>query len=108
MIIWTGWGILVPVQFIALTVLAETVVSTIWGPGYYSSQDEPSRITSIVASISLYPVGVWLNKGRTSAGESVMLQAGPRESARHTFFFIPYQHCMWAGLGLMILLESAS
>ncbi len=107
MIIWTGWGILVPVQFVGLLFLVDPIVIAIWGSGYNPSQDEPSRIAMIVASISLYPVGRWLNQGRTTAGEPTMLEAAAREPARHTFFYIPYQHCMWAGLGLLLLLESA-
>lgn len=107
MVIWKGLGILVPIQFFVVLVLFHAGVDAIWGPGFYTANDWPKQAAMIVASISLLPVGLWLNRNLDVVVDSAIAEPPPREPARHTFFFIPYQHWMWFGLFLMVLLKYA-
>ncbi len=107
MLIWKGLGILVPVQFMVVLVAFQAGVDAIWGQGFYEANERPHQVAWIVASISLFPAGLWLNRNQSAVEPSAISEPPPREPARHTFFFVPYQHCMWAGLGTLVLVETA-
>ena len=106
MLIWKGLGILVPVQFFLITLAFQVGVDAIWGEGFYTDNSWPKQVAMIVASISLFPVGLWLNRRQNVVEDSAISEPPPPEPARHTFFFVPYQHWMWAGLGLLLLVET--
>lgn len=108
MVIWKGLGILVPVQFFIVLVLIQVSVDAVWGQGFYTGNDWPKQAAMISASISLFPVGLWLNRRQNVEQTEAISEPPPREPARHTLFFVPYQHWMWAGLGLLLLVEAAS
>ncbi len=107
MVIWKGLGILVPVQAFVVLVLFQLGVDAIWGQGFYTSNDWPRQVAMIVASISLLPAGLWLNRNQNVEEAGAISEPPPREPARHTLFFVPYQHWTWAGLGLLVLVEAA-
>ena len=107
MIIWKGLGFLVLVQFFVVLMLFQAGVDAVNGQGFYTANDWPKQAAMIVASISLLPVGMWLNRRRNIDESAAISEPPPREPARHTLFFIPYQHWMWAGLGMLLLLETA-
>ena len=107
MVIWKGLGIFVPVQFFILLVLVQAGTDAIWGQGFYTANDLPKQAAMILASISLFPVGLWLNRNQNTEDAAAISEPPPREPARHTLFFVPYQHWMWAGLGLLVLVEAA-
>ena len=105
MVVWKGLGIFVPVQFFIVLVLFQAGVDAIWGQGFYTGTDWPKQAAMVVASVTLFPVGLWLNRNMNVVDDAAISEPPPREPARHTFFFIPYQHWMWGGLGLLVLLE---
>ncbi len=107
MVIWKGLGILVPIQFFGILVLVQVCVDAIYGQGFYTGNDWPKQVAMIVASISLLPVGLLLNRSQIVEETEAIAEPPPREPARQTLFFVPYQHWTWAGLGLLLLLEAA-
>ncbi len=107
MIIWKGLGFLVLVQFFVVLMLFQVSVDAINGQGFYTANDWPRQAAMIAASISIFPVGLLLNRSQNVVEASAISEPPPRQTARHALFFIPYQHWMWAGLGALLLLETA-
>ena len=107
MVIWKGLGILVPVQFFVILVTIQAGVDAVWGQGFYTATHWPKQTAVIVASISLLPVGLWLNRNQNVEEAEAISEPPPREPARHTLFFVPYQHWTWAGFGLLLLWETS-
>ncbi|HZE87409.1 MAG TPA: hypothetical protein VE090_04345 [Methylomirabilota bacterium] len=92
--IWTGWGIVVPLLVGAAFVLTQTLGNAIFGPYFYETNDWTKVFAVILASISMWFLGRYLNKrpGRTlidkKTGHEVVFKKN------HTFFFIKVEY--WA------------
>jgi nitrate reductase NapE component len=90
MLIWSGFGFLVPVTAFACLLASELGVETYFGDdGYYQAHGWPKMAAFLVAAAVIWPIGAALDRrgGRTlvdpETGERF------RVGGIDTFFFIP-------------------
>ena len=95
MIIWTGWGFLVPVAAFGCLLATEAGVEAAFNDdNYYQSHGWPKLVAFLVAAFFIWIVDLWLSRRprRTlidvDSGEHVTLGGGD------SFFFIPVK--WWA------------
>ncbi|MEJ7713448.1 MAG: hypothetical protein WKF84_27295 [Pyrinomonadaceae bacterium] len=95
MIIWSGWGILVPVIVFLTSLAMEMLAESIWRDDTaYQNQAAPFALSLLISAVIVWFVGRYLNNrpGRVlfdkETGEEVTLRS------RAAFFFIPMQY--WA------------
>jgi hypothetical protein len=95
MIIWSGYGFLVPISAFAFFLILETFSEKITNDAeYYQNNPLIMYVGLILTAIICYFVGAYFNKneGRRlidkETGEEVIFKK------RHTFFFIPIKY--WA------------
>lgn len=93
MIIWAGFGYLVPIIVFATSLIAEIITEKITGdPHYYQTHFELVFIAMLVASACLYFLGTWLSARKakkyidTETGDTVIIKNN------HTFFFIRIEY----------------
>lgn len=95
MVIWTGWGILVPIIAFVCLLLTQAVTDAVVGePGYYSEHDVPKTIALLVAAAAVWFLGRYFNgkPGRRlvdkDTGEEFVVEP------RHSLFWIKMEY--WA------------
>lgn len=95
MIIWSGWGILVPVIVFLTSLVMEALTESILGDDRaYQEQAVPLTLALLISAVIVWFVGRYLNNrpGRVlvdkETGEEVVLRP------RAAFFFVPMQY--WA------------
>lgn len=106
LLIWKGWGILVPVQLILVMVACQAVLDVAFGAGYYTSQAWTKEVAIGLAAASLYPVGRRLN--RPIPWDHPIPGKKSVWPAQHTLFLVPYQHWAWLIIGLNLVVEMTS
>ncbi len=88
MIIWRGWGILVPVVLLLGLATVQLIVDRLFGDGFYTQTKSVQSMAIIGISVAIGLCGFSMNRGR-SYGE------------RHSFFFIPVEY--WGIIAPIIL-----
>lgn len=104
--VWKGWGILVPVQWVAVLVVSQSIIDRVFGPGYYTSNAWASSLALALSAISIYFVGKHLN--RPIPWDHPVPGKDSVWPAQHTFFWLPYQHWAWVTVALGLYMSLAS
>ena len=101
MIVWSGFGFLVPLLTFGACLLANVAIDAQMGAGYYSAHNWTIGSALLVGGVLSAGIG-FLLKGRTdryvvdeNTGERFVMN-----NSSHSFFFVPMH---WAGVGIAIL-----
>ena len=100
LIVWRGFGWLVPVIVIAALILTQLAVDAVYGQGFYTANAWPKQAAFIAAAVFVGLLGVFLNHMRRGllideeTGEVV------GKAPSHTLFFIPVEY--WAVIVLAL------
>ena len=95
MVIWSGWGIVVPAFLFSALIAGQLTVDAFAGAGAYKGSGLAQDVNLAVAGLLLTALGVWMNRTDTivldeQGGDSLRIGGG-----RHTFFFVRVE---WWGL----------
>ncbi|MCG8459152.1 MAG: hypothetical protein MI919_22990 [Holophagales bacterium] len=97
MIVWSGWGILVPILVFLVLIATQLVTEALFGKGSYGASEHAQAIAFAVSAVLVGLVGTYMNrKIRIEIDE--VTGDGFNVQSRHSFFFIPFQY--W---GLIVL-----
>lgn len=100
LIIWRGYGWLVPVVILGVMALSQLAVNALYGDGFYTANAWPKNVAVILAALSIGLLGLYLNyiKRRTLVDEETGEDLG--KSPSHYLFFIPIEY--WAVITLAL------
>jgi hypothetical protein len=92
LIIWRGYGWLVPVVVFAAFILSQLSVDAMYGEGYYKANSWPKHMGTISGAILVGALGYFLNHVRRTylVDEETGELAGKAPS--HSLFFIPIEY----------------
>ncbi len=111
MIVWSGFGFLVPVITFGCLLATEAGIEALYRDNkYYQSHGWPTLAAFLLAAIIIWPISGILDRrgGRTlvdpATGEQVII------GGSHTFFYIPMKWwpVVCVALGIAFLLARAS
>jgi hypothetical protein len=101
MLIWRGWGILVPLLAGFTAFLVKLIIDKLEGPGTYEAQRELyTGISWGVSAVVLLLVGLALNGGGEVQYDPTTGQYVKVKRSRHSFFFIPVEY--WSIVSLIL------
>lgn len=91
-VIWRGYGWLVPVLVFGAFLVSQVVVDTIYGDGFYKANDWPKYTATVTGALIVAALGYLLNYKwrRELVDEETGQPAGKAPS--HTLFFIPVEY----------------
>lgn len=93
LIIWRGWGLLVPVVVVATFVLTAMIMEPIFGKDEFDLYGSGGIVFTLLSSGLVGVLGYYFNVKRRKVYKDE--ETGERvKSSTHTFFFIPMQY--WA------------
>jgi hypothetical protein len=94
LIVWRGYGWLVPVVTFGVMILSQLAIDALYGDGFYTANAWPKTAAIIVAALSVGVLGIYLNhiKRETVVDEETGEVLGKAPS--HYLFFIPVEY--WA------------
>ncbi|MDJ0904560.1 MAG: hypothetical protein QNI96_00970 [Woeseiaceae bacterium] len=94
LIVWRGFGWLVPVIVIAALILTQLAVDAVYGQGFYTANAWPKQAAFIAAAVLVGILGVFLN--HMKRGLLIDEESGEvvGKAPSHTLFFIPVEY--WA------------
>ena len=93
LIVWRGYGWLVPIIVVASFLVAQLSVDTVYGEDYYRVHEWPKILAIVTGSILVGLFGFFINyKKREEIIDQ--LTGKIRKSPAHTLFFIPVE--FWA------------
>ncbi len=100
MIIWNGYGILVPVIVFSISLLFQFMLDSLFYKGFYSSQKWPPFLALSLSSVVIWLLGRRLNKNN----ERVLVDPKTGEQVKlvknHSFFWIKMEY--WAIIFLLL------
>lgn len=100
LLLWTGWGFLVPVLVGVAFVLTQWFGNILFGPYFYETHDWTKLFATLLASVSIWFVGKYFNNkpGRElidkKTGKEIVLKP------HNTLFFIKMEY--WAFIILIL------
>lgn len=80
-LIWRGWGIVVPIVWFVTLLIVQLLTNNVFGAGTYEAYSLPKIIGTIPAALILWAIGTAVNKDIYSDN-------------KHAFFFISIEY--WA------------
>lgn len=94
LVVWRGFGWLVPVIVIAALMALQLSVDAVYGEGFYTANAWPKQAAFIVAAISVGILGIFLN--HTKRQMLIDEESGEvlGKAPSHSLFFIPVEY--WA------------
>ena len=100
LVIWRGFGWLVPVVVFAALILSQLSVDALYGEGFYTANAWPKQAAFVVAAILVGLLGYVLNhaKRQTLVDETTGEALGKAPS--HSLFYIPIEY--WAVIVLAL------
>ena len=101
MIVWRGYGILVPIIAFAALVLMQLAVDGLLADDYWKTHRWPLPAAAVIAGGVLWTIGRRVNAGRVQ--HWVDPASGlefTRRGAAHSFFYVPME---WAGVAVAAL-----
>lgn len=98
LIVWKGLGFMVPVQLLLAAMACQALTDVFLGDGFYKGNEWPKALAVVTASMSLLPVGMWLNGRKPEAIDPATGEIPEAQPAAHTFFVLPYQYWTWIAL----------
>lgn len=94
MLVWTGYGILVPVTTFLSLVLTQLAVDKVFGPIYYSTHRWTIGVAMIPAAVLCWLLGTYFrNLSAKPVIDKKTGQEMPPRPIVHSFFFIPMHYC---------------
>jgi hypothetical protein len=100
MIVWSGYGILVPIITFLSLLLTQLAFDKVFGLFYYSTHRWSIGVAMIPAAVLCWLLGTYFRK---LGAKTVIEKETGREiqlpGASHSFFFIPMHYC-----GVVLLL----
>ena len=92
MVIWTGFGIVVPVIALATLVMVQLGIDGIMGDNYYTTHGWPKLLGCVLTGIVMYPIGYLMNRPKEKVVGEHFDQQTIVVKPNHTFFFVPVQY----------------
>lgn len=95
MLIWSGFGIVVPILAFGICFIVQMVFDSLFGHGFYTSHAIPKLFAGLAGGAALFFLGSWMNSDANISRILVDPNTGERVSVSngsHTFFFIPVQY----------------
>lgn len=94
LVIWSGYGIVVPIVLMIVLATAQCITDSIMGIGFYSANPLPKIIAAIAVALVLKRLGYWLNERY----DELSIDTNWRDYLRHydvdhSFFFVPVEYC---------------
>ena len=104
LIVWRGYGWLVPVVVFAALLLSQLSVDAIYGEGFYTANAWPKQVAFVAAGFLVGAIGFYLNhiKRQLLVDHETGEPVGKAPS--HTLFFIPIEY--WAVIVLVLFFWS--
>ena len=101
LVVWRGFGWLVPVVVFAALVLSQLSVDSLYGEGFYTANTWPKQAAFILGAIAVGLLGFILNhvKRQILVDEETGEPLGKAPS--HSLFFIPIEYWAIIVLGLV-------
>ena len=100
LVVWRGFGWLVPVLVFAALILSQLSVDAVYGEGFYTANTWPKQVAFVVAAFSIGFLGFFLNhKWRQILIDEETGEAVGKAPA-HSLFFIPVEY--WAVIVLAL------
>ncbi len=100
LIVWRGFGWLVPVIVMAALILSQLSVDSIYGDGFYTANAWPKQAAFVAAAVLVGFLGFFLN--HMKRGYLVDEETGEvvGKAPSHSLFFIPVEY--WAVIVLAL------
>jgi len=100
LVVWRGFGWLVPVFVFGALILTQLAVDAFYGEGFYTANGWPKQAAFIVAAFSVGLLGFFLNhmKRQILIDEETGEEVG--KAPAHSLFFIPIEY--WAVIVLAL------
>ena len=94
LVVWRGFGWLVPVVVIAALILSQLSVDAVYGDGFYTANAWPKQAAFVLAAVLIGLLGFFLNytKRQILIDEESGEELG--KAPAHSLFFIPIEY--WA------------
>ena len=104
LIVWRGYGWLVPVVVIGAFILAQMAVDTLYGVGFYQANAWPKHVGTVTGAVLVGALGYFLNHVRRAwlVDEETGEVIGKAPS--HSLFFVPVEY--WSVITLVIFLAA--
>jgi hypothetical protein len=103
MIVWQGLGFLVLVIAVAWFVLIQVVTDAAFNdPKYFTNNAWPKIVAALLAGVTIYFVGLWLNRRPGRRYIDVETREEVEFGPRHTMFFIRMEY--WGPLVVILTL----
>ncbi len=101
LVVWRGFGWLVPVVAFAALILSQLSVDAVYGDGFYTANAWPKQAALVLAAVFIGLLGFFLNytKRRILVDEETGEELG--KAPAHSLFFIPVEY--WAIIVLALL-----
>jgi len=99
MIIWKGWGILVPVIWVASYMILRNIFMSFWIDNYWIARIM-SWLLYLVPSVLIWFIGRKFNERRNEVYLDEVSGETFRLGSLHTLFFIPFEY--WAIIGFIL------
>ena len=102
LVVWRGFGWLVPVIVFAALILSQLSVDDLYGEGFYTANAWPDHAAYILGAIAVGLLGLVLNhvKRKIPVDEKTGEPLG--KAASHSLFFMPVEY--WAIIVLALVL----
>jgi len=94
LIVWRGYGWLVPVLTFGVMILSQVGIDAVYGDGFYTANAWPKTAAIVIAALCVGLVGIYLN--HIKRGNVVDEETGEvlGKEPSHYLFFIPVEY--WA------------
>jgi hypothetical protein len=99
MVVWTGWGILAALIWVAGLGLTQIAVNALQGPGYYTANFWPKVVAGIVPAPFIWFVGRAMNGSPHS-------EARQKDGPRHTLFWVPMEYWSFLFIALNVVIAT--
>ncbi|MDJ0711802.1 MAG: hypothetical protein QNJ14_15535 [Woeseiaceae bacterium] len=94
LIVWRGFGWLVPVVVFGALILSQLSVDAVYGEGFYTANGWPKQLAFIVAALSVGFLGFFLNHTKRQILFDEETGEALGKAPSHSLFFIPIEY--WA------------
>ena len=104
LIVWRGYGWLVPVVVFGAFVLAQVSVDALYGDGFYKANTWPKHVGAVTGAILIGALGYFLNHVRRAILVDEETGEVIGKAPSHSLFFVPVEY--WSVITLVVLLST--
>jgi hypothetical protein len=94
LVVWRGFGWLVPVIVVAALILTQLSVDAVHGEGFYTANAWPKTVAFVAAAICVGLLGLFLNYMKRQVLVDDETGEAVGKAPAHSLFFIPVEY--WA------------